>query len=355
MNCVSRLLKDSRLLALNRVPFLKAREKLTLMHEFADISDVFRLSRRDLEYVLGRRILSERWSPGDFLRQGEEDLKNLTKDTIRCIFYEDDEYPPQLKEIPDSPFLLFVRGKAPDYSRPCVGVVGTRHPTSCARSAAFSLGLDLAGLGVPVVSGLARGIDAESHAGCLEGGGTAIAVLGNGLNTIYPPSSRKIGMEILKQGGMLLSEYTPETPPVRHNFPGRNRIISGLSRSVVVIQAPERSGALITADFALDQGRDLFVHQAGLGGVAGRGSENLRRDGAGVISGGKEILEDWMNFHCRRLPEGSMEEPGKAEAPGRDELSGGGPGCKLAHLLELELEGQVILHNGDYFSKQDGV
>jgi DNA processing protein len=158
---------------------------------------------------------------------------------------------------------------------------------------AFEMGRDFARAGVPVVSGLALGIDAFSHRGNLEGGGATVAVLGSGLDMVYPASNRGLARRILEQGGALLSEYPPGTRPAKWNFPARNRIIACLARAVVIVEAPEKSGALITADFALQMGRDLFVASAGTASVKGGGTRSLAEDGAKVVSGAGSILRDW--------------------------------------------------------------
>lgn len=326
------------LLAINRLSFLSTREKLALLRVAAVPGDLLGLSRGAVRRIVGRRF-AEEWRPAACLEQAEDDRRNLTAGSIGCIFYLDERYPPQLREIYDSPFLLFVRGVVPDHGVPCVAVVGTRNPTSRARSASYRLGMELAAQGLAVVSGLARGIDAESHEGCLAAGGKAVAVLGNGLDAVYPPSSRRLARSILAAAGCLLGELPAGTPPSRYSFPARNRIISGLCRSVVVVQAPRRSGALITADYALEQGRDLFVHEAGLEGVAGRGGRGLREEGAPVIAGAGDILRDWKG-EPRRQP-----EPIDAGIPGRKQPGG----RRLAELMELELAGELRFHNGGYY------
>ncbi|HUV06708.1 MAG TPA: DNA-processing protein DprA, partial [Spirochaetia bacterium] len=234
------------------------------------------------------------------------------------------------------PLLLFYRGSLPDGALPLVGVVGTRNPTGVARSSAFQMGFELSQGGIGVVSGLARGIDVEAHRGCLEGRAGAVAVLGNGLNTVYPVKNTHVGLRIIERGGVLLSEYPPDTPPLKHHFPARNRIISGLSRSVVVVQAPNSSGALITADYALEQGRDLFVHRIGLYGKTGSGSLRLANDGAKVIGSAEEIFREWGWSLRPRKNAGGVALPGS--------------GKNLARLLERELDGEVSLHNGVYFA-----
>ncbi|HUJ76946.1 MAG TPA: DNA-processing protein DprA, partial [bacterium] len=194
-----------------------------------------------------------------------------------------------------------------------------------ARRAAFRLGAELGRAGVGVVSGLARGIDREAHDGCLQAAGRTVAVLGNGIDQVYPPSSRPSAMAILSRGGAILSEYPPGVPPLQYHFPARNRIISGLCRGVVVVQAPEKSGALITAEHALQEGRDLFVHRAGLAGSAGAGSRRLAEAGAVVIQAGAEILGEWG------IPQG----PAPASSMPADMPHGE----RLAWLLEEETSG----------------
>jgi DNA processing protein len=280
-----------------------------------------------------------------------------------CIFYHEESYPPQLREIFDPPLLLYYRGSVPDYGKPLVGVVGTRRPTGAARSAAFSLGWELAGNGIGVVSGLARGIDREVHRGCVRGSGIAVGVLGHGLDRVYPSSSRELARDILNSGGILVSEYPPETPPQRYHFPMRNRIISGLARSVVVVQAPGKSGALITADYALEQGRDLFVHAAGLEGATGEGGLRLSCQGAGLINGAEDIFRDWdgrpprqstenssMSFRTEPLPAPLAIDPDNCRA--REEATED-PGKRLAGLLEMELAGRAVRYNGLYYSRKN--
>ncbi len=251
------------LIGLSHVDFLRPREKLRLIAKLGRAAGIFELSLDELSAYLGRRCAARRWIPDEILSTAAATEDHLTEDGVDSIFYWDSTYPPQLREIYDPPVTLFYRGTFPLHGVPLAGIVGTRFPTGAARQAAYRLGFDLGREGVGVVSGLARGIDTEAHEGCVEAGGRSIAVLGNGIDQVYPISSRACGRLILERGGAIVSEYPPGVPPLSYHFPARNRIISGLSRSVVVVQAPERSGALITAEHALDQGRDLWVHAAG--------------------------------------------------------------------------------------------
>ena len=181
----------------------------------------------------------------------------------------------------------------PNPEKPLVAVVGTREPSSYAASRAFVLGRELGEAELSVVSGLALGIDAMAHRGNIEGKAATVAVLGSSPDQVYPSSNRALARRILETGGIILSEYPPETGPFKWNFPARNRIISGLSRGTVIVEAPEKSGALITARFAVEQGRDLWMDKAGLESKKGAGMARFAEDGAAVISSAQDILAEW--------------------------------------------------------------
>ena len=313
------------LLGLSTVEFLTPHEKLALIDMRGEPRKLFHLTLRDLRSLTGRELTTVLWKPEEILRAGEEIGKRLTEGGMQSIFYWDTTYPSQLREIYDPPVTLFLRGSLPDNGLLLAGIVGTRFPTGAARTAAFRLGFELGREGIGVVSGLARGIDREAHEGCTEAGGVSVAVLGNGIDLIYPPSSLSAGRAILARGGAILSEYPPGIPPLRHHFPARNRIISGLCRSVVVVQAPERSGALITAEYALDQGRDLYVHAAGTMGAAGAGTRRLAEAGAPLVHGSSEILRDWgMKPRTDRavLPPAEVPEGERLAAVLKEEIAG---------------------------------
>lgn len=200
-----------------------------------------------------------------------------------------DDYPALLRDVPDAPLVLYRKGSAAWDRLACVALVGSRAPTGAGRRFARELGSDLAQAGCAVVSGMARGIDAASHDGAARVGGTTVAVLGCGVDVLYPPESRELRERILERGAVL-SELPPGTPPLPRHFPQRNRIISGMSRAVVVVEAPQRSGALITARIALEQGKEvlavpgnpIFPHTAG--------SNALLRDGAVPVTEAADVL-----------------------------------------------------------------
>ena len=280
-------------LAINRIRVLKAHEKAQL-EEIVDSEGFFlALNAPLLSQITGRRISPLEQRPEELLRRGERDQQIINARGITSVSIYERRYPAALREIFDPPYLLYIRGCLPEeQSLPAVAIVGTREPSAPASRAARELGGALAGLGFPVISGLARGIDVAAHQGALRRGVTG-AVLACGVDAVYPVSHKSVAAQIIDRGGFLMSEYAPGVPPVKYHFPARNRIISGLARGVVVVQAPSKSGALITADYALDQGRDLFVHRAGLDGAVGAGSADLAADGAMIIERASEIAGEW--------------------------------------------------------------
>jgi DNA processing protein len=201
-------------------------------------------------------------------------------------------FTPRLRQIPDAPSKIFVRGDIFANDEPAVAIVGTRKATAQGLKTAKEIAVELARKGIVIVSGLAMGIDTAAHEGALSAGGKTVAVLGNGLDKIYPAQNQNLAKEILSKGGAIVSEYDAGVPSFKQNFIQRNRIISGLSLAVVVVEAPERSGALATAGFAARQGREVFVIPGGFNNTNYVGSHALVRDGARLTASIKDILED---------------------------------------------------------------
>jgi DNA processing protein len=318
-------------LALARASTLRPRERCLLDLRLDGPRGLTALGRGGAMQLLGRRLQAGSWEPARWVEEAGADLRSLAGGTIGCLCLGEPGYPPQLAEIDDPPLVLFCRGTLPSWDRPLVAVVGTRGPTGRGSTAAFLAGYELARLGLDVVSGLARGVDRLAHEGTLRAGGRAVAVLGNGIDRVFPASSARLGRALLAGGGCLLSEYPPGVPAWRHHFPARNRVVSGLVRAVIVIQAPERSGALITADHALEQGRDLYVHEAGTAGARSGGTRELAEGGARVIGSAREILREW-----------GWPVPAEREAAA-------GPVPDLAGAMEAELEGRGGEFNGTFF------
>lgn len=243
------------------------------------------------ECVSGYFIKNLSWLDAAF-KAADKEIKNVEKSSVKYISIFDPLYPPLLKEIYDPPFILFYRGTLPSSYEKTVGVVGTRYATGTALNAAFDMGFGFGVNGVRVVSGLALGIDRYSHLGNMASGMSAIAVLGNGIDEIYPAANKKLAYRMLEEGGVIFSELGPGIPPSRFTFPQRNRIISGIASAVVVVQAPKRSGALLTADFAAEQGRELYVHSAGLPFPQGAGGKALVEDGVKEVSSPVDVIGD---------------------------------------------------------------
>jgi DNA processing protein len=329
---MKRLERDC-LLVLAHARFLRARERVILADMLGSPEALARLGTDDLARLLGRAVHTAGWNPSLLAEAAERTARLLDRGPLGCTCWGDAGYPAALAEIHDPPAVLFHRGSAPDPSRPLVGVVGTRLPTGAGRDAAYRLGFELARESIGLVSGLARGVDREAHEGCSRASGYSLAVLGCGPDLVVPASSRSAARRLLEAGGMLLSEYPPGTPPRTWHFPERNRIISGLCRSVVVVEAPEGSGALYTADFALEQGRDLYVHAAGLAGSTGAGTRRLGEDGAVVIRSAAGILTDW-GWKSRVAATASTGT--RTRIPPRDTAAAG---TEIARLAAAEIAG----------------
>jgi DNA processing protein len=280
-------------LGLSMIEALKPEERLAVYGRLSDSGELGLLGMAGLRAITGRAFPRASVDTRRIVGEAERVLEFCAKRGIGFACIDQGEYPPLLREIAQPPFAVYYRGRLPDPERPCAAIVGTRAPSMEAFVRARRIAYELGGKGVPVVSGLALGIDRAAHEGALDSGGSTIAVLGAGIDSVYPSSHRELAASIIASGGCLLSEYPPGWKPLKHRFPERNRIISGLSRAVMVAQAPEKSGALITAEFALDQGRDLFVMAGGMEGDAGAGTRKLRDDGAPVVGSADDIVREW--------------------------------------------------------------
>jgi DNA processing protein len=283
-------------------------------------------------------------------------LAALEKTGARIVpLWDEERYPAPLRTIHDPPALLYVRGALP--AGEALAVVGARQASSAGRQMTLDICRELASRGIAVVSGLARGIDTAAHQGALAGQGPTVAVLGCGIDRIYPPENGRLLQRILEQGA-ILSEYPPGTPPLPGHFPGRNRIISGLCRGVLIVEAAEGSGSLITADFALEQGREVFAVPGAVFAPTSQGVNRLLKDGARMVTEVRDILEVlWPQLPSRSM---RRREDSFAEALSGDTLtvyrqlgndprhidelartSGLTPMEVSAILLHLELQGGV--------------
>lgn len=224
------------------------------------------------------------------------------------------QYPERLRILEHMPDKLYVDGELPQDAGPSIAIVGARNCSYYGKNMAYEYGRILARAGVQVVSGLARGVDAAAHAGALAGGGKSYGVLGCGVDVCYPASSRKLYETMKKQGG-ILSELEPGTPPMAYHFPRRNRIISGLADAVLVVEAKEKSGSLITADFALEQGKTVFALPGRVGDLLSEGCNRLIYQGA-VPAWRPEIILEEMNWGGENRAEGAQEKENQKEKRG---------------------------------------
>jgi DNA processing protein len=262
-----------------------------LQDHFGDLETAWNADAADLRQAgLDRRALTSLLNARANLGLDAE-LEKLARHDIQALTWLDLDYPARLLQIPDPPPVLYVRGQLTPEDEWAVAVVGTRRASAYGKQVASRLVTDLVVNHVTIVSGLARGIDGEAHRAALKAGGRTIAVLGCGLDLIYPPEHRNLARDIVENGA-LISEYSLGTPPEASNFPPRNRVISGLSLGVLVVEAGLRSGALITADYAADQGRDVFAVPGNLYNRSSVGTNRLIQDGAKLVTGAEDILEE---------------------------------------------------------------
>lgn len=248
-------------LGIARLSFLSTEDKLKIENNLDNVSSLGVLSIDEVSFIVGRVINTKEWPIVDFEKIVYRDYSLMKSYNIDFIHCKDKLYPIMLSQLYDYPYGLFVRGNASVLNSPSVAIVGTRNPSMSGYKIAYDFSKELTTAGFTLVSGLAMGIDTAVHKGTIPYGKT-IAVLACGLDNIYPSVNKKLAVDIIKNGGCLVSEYSPGEVPFKWRFPQRNRIISGLSEATVVMESPPKSGALITADFAIEQNRDLYFHES---------------------------------------------------------------------------------------------
>ncbi|ATW24549.1 DNA-processing protein DprA [Candidatus Formimonas warabiya] len=283
------------LLALYSLPGMGQRHLKLLIDYFQ--SSEYAWQQSDLwERVPGWTGHDRRAFTGEGLGKGDVErvYENFLKSGAQALTLQDDAYPLLLRNIYDPPYVLFYRGTLPGEGDLCVALVGSRKATAYGRFMAETMAQGLGEKNVWVVSGMARGIDTWGHQGCLKAGGKTLAVLGSGVDVVYPRENRGLYEQIIASGAVL-SELPLGTPPLAQHFPARNRIISGLSRGVIVVEAAEKSGSLITVDFALEQGRDVFAVPGPVTSALSKGTHHLIRQGAKLVEKAADVLEEYMD------------------------------------------------------------
>jgi DNA processing protein len=285
-------------IALNMTPGIGPRSAAMLLERFGSAEAVFNATRAELEGMRLRAETIESIRARDLLETAAQEIERVRQLNADVLLLDDGTYPSLLREIFDPPITLYVKGAWEIcLDAPCVAVVGSRRCSTYGQNAALMLARDLASRGVTIISGLARGIDAAAHRGALEAGGRTVAVMGTGLDQIYPRDHRKLAEAILGAGGAIVSEFPLGTPPAPQNFPYRNRVISGLSLGVLLVEAAENSGSLITARMAMEQNREVWAVP---GNITSRNSfgTNYLIKGAGA-----KLIQQWQDVATELPPE----------------------------------------------------
>ena len=282
-------------------PGLNDRTKLALLRQFQDPEDIYFADSSAFDHIEGLSPEGKDALREKDLIPAEETLSFCQREKIHLLTIRDTAYPVRLKNIADPPVLLYYKGTLPDLDgNPVIGVVGTRKASAYGLTAAKRMGYQIGRCGGIVVSGMAYGIDGMAMSGALTAGQTTVGVLGCGVDIVYPASNRALFRDT-ENYGCILSEFAPGTPPAKWTFPKRNRIIAGLSCGVLVVEAPEVSGALITARQALDQGRDVFVVPGNIDLPTFVGSNRLLRDGAIPVSSGWDVLSEYQALYPDKI------------------------------------------------------
>ncbi len=344
----------SNLNVLKKLHGLKSEEILSFdLKDFLNIG----LKEKEAEPILSKKVLKE----------GEEELKKAEKNKISIIPFSSSDFPSLLKEIHYCPFAMWIRGEREVLSKPTISIVGTRNCSSYGKVIAESLSSELSKRGVVIVSGLARGIDTVAHSSAIEKGET-IAVLGSGIDIIYPSENKKIA-EKIEEKGAIISEFPLGTKALPFHFPMRNRIISGLSYITVVVEASDKSGALITAKWALEQGRDVLSVPGPITSPLSKGTNLLIKQGAKPVLSWEDVWEEIPVFLKERLPQ-KMEEERLEISPEEENIlslipvdsdvtidqlsiSSGLPVYEIFPILfQLELKGLIIENPGKSYQKK---
>ena len=284
-------------LALGRVKGIGNLTYKALVDEFHEPETIFEAPLKRLEQTPGNgKKLSQAIKGFNEWNWVENEISLIEKHGVTFLTLRHTDFPKALLSIPDPPPYLYVKGTICREDDNAIAVVGTRLPTPYGIAVAEKISGEMAGLGVTIVSGMARGIDSAAHRGAIAGKGRTIAVLGSGIDVAYPPENKKLYQDIISNGAVV-SEFPMGTPPLAANFPQRNRIISGLTRGVLVVEASLKSGSLITARLALDYGRDVFALPGSITSSKSKGTNKLIKDGAKLVEDARDILEELSMLH----------------------------------------------------------
>lgn len=353
-------------IALQCAHALSWRQQQALLNAYGSAEAVLTRLDQSVEEIAGKKAFDE-------LRQirkmgARQLMDQLEACGAAVVFREDAEYPALLREIADPPHALFVRGQLQEDAK-SVAIVGSRRDTRYGRTQAYQIARDLAAVGVTVISGLARGIDTAAHEGALAGGGRTVAVMGNGIDMVYPEENKALAQRIIDHGGALVTEFPFGAEPLAYHFPIRNRIISGMSAALLLIEGHARSGTMITAGYAAEQGREVFALPGPVDAPGSAAPLALLRDGAGICTCARDILVDmgWapreerveqtrlpavelskLSEIQRRIAVLMLEEPKRFEELTAE--AGLAPNQLLAELTLMELDGVVEARAGKIYA-----
>lgn len=268
-----------------------------ILNHFGTPEAAFTAKRKDYEKIEGIRQPDIDLFCNKSLDMADRVLETCNKKEIRIVTINDVEYPFRLKHISPVPLLFYVKGEIPkEVNDLSISIVGTREPTAYGEAAAEKISYDLASMGVAVISGMARGVDTAAHKAALRAGGKTVAVLGSGVDYIYPYENKMLYEEITHSGAVI-SEFPPMTKPERENFPIRNRIISGISKGTVVVESNEKGGSMITARLALEQGRDVFAVPGAINSSQSLGTNELIKQGAKLVTSAVDVIEEYIDSY----------------------------------------------------------
>ncbi len=279
-------------LALALTPGLGPSRIKKLIEQYGTAERVFHASLTELEATGMRAVSAQSLATGKSLELAQQECAKAVEARARIVSLSDPDYPQRLKEIYDPPVILFVKGSIDVLAQPGIAMVGTRHPTPYGSGMAERLSQDLAARGLVIISGLARGIDTASHRGAVAAKGKTIAVLGTGIDVMYPKENTRLTEQIVALGGALITEFPVGTPPTPQNFPIRNRIISGMSAGVLVVEAAEYSGTRITSRLALEQNRDVYAVPGNVTNKNSWGPNTLIKQGAKLVATWEDVWEE---------------------------------------------------------------
>lgn len=293
------------LISMNRVVGLGAVTVRRMVERLGSLSAAFSASERELLTVTGVGPERAQQFAAEFKSaHADDELERASKKGVTLVTWVDEGYPPLLKEIADPPLVLYVAGSVAALSRPGVAIIGTRRASVYGRESARKLGYQLASAGYSVVSGLALGIDTEAHLGAVQAKGVTVAVLGGALDCLYPAENKRLARALIDSGGAVICDYPFGRQPDFQSFPMRNRIVSGLSRGVLVVESPLKSGTMITVGQALEQGRSVMAVPGRIDNPSAQGCHRIIREGARLVTTAEEVIEELQDLFTGVRSEG---------------------------------------------------